>query len=177
VEVTSLRGAASLVIDRALQSGMVRAGWHIDDFPAFRKVGVRIFSPITTASEGFWQPPVWVAPDTWDYGRVDETLKKIVSGIPDAWILLRVELSAPAWWRERHAGETVKTRDAAGRIVPLLLPHAYPAFTGGERWIRGSPLHQYFRRAARHAPARDRKVHKQNPKCHFQFAAKNISSC
>ncbi len=79
VKVTPLRGVPSLVIDRVLQSGMVRAGWHTEDFPAFYHVGVRIFSPIATATAGFWEPPVWVAPDTWDYGHVDEILKKIGS--------------------------------------------------------------------------------------------------
>ena len=150
VKVTPLRGVPSLVIDRVLQSGMVRAGWNTADFPEFHKVGVRIFSPITTATAGFWESPVWVAPDTWDYGHVDEILKKIASGMPDAWILLRVELSAPAWWRERHASETVKLRDANGQILPLLLPHAYP---GGHRTVP-SWSSQLWRTDTAHALAR-----------------------
>ncbi len=135
--IVQAHGVPALSINGSLQTGFTRAGWHVENFADFAKVGVHLFSPIITASQGFWEPAVWTAPDAWDYRRIDVILQKILAATPDAWVMPRIELAAPTWWSKAHPGEMVQTRGEDGRIVPLLIPKPKPG--GANNLAHGAP--------------------------------------
>ena len=63
----------------------------------FRKTGVRVYSTVLDSG--------WVAPDTYDYTRVDYTLKCFFETVPDGYLLPRIGVDVPLEWCRQNPEE------------------------------------------------------------------------
>ncbi|MDZ7336419.1 MAG: hypothetical protein ONB33_12420 [candidate division KSB1 bacterium] len=79
----------------------------IETAPLFRQAGVKLLHPIIGLN---W---VWLAPDEYDWERLDEFFDRLLAQHREAMFLPRVLLDVPEWWKNLHPEEL---------IVPALLP-------------------------------------------------------
>ena len=70
---------------------------HLRYTREFRQTGVRIYSTILDNG--------WVAPDTYDYTRVDYTLKRFFEAVPDGYLLPRIGMDVPIEWCRQNPEE------------------------------------------------------------------------
>jgi len=111
----------------------------------FRQMGVRVYS--TPLDNG------WVAPDTYDYTRVDYTLKCFFEAVPDGYLLPRIGVDVPVEWCRQNPEEVFLyvagkglTRDEVQRRVATAkhecnffeLPDDYP----GIKELRAMPYEE-----------------------------------
>lgn len=70
--------------------------------PSYRKAGIRFLHPLIGPEVG------WTGPGKYDWSQFDKYFAKLLELVPDAYILPRVHLYAPVWWKEAHPEELVK---------------------------------------------------------------------
>ncbi len=104
----------------------------LDTTPEFREAGVEILYPILHISDG------WTGPDTYDWSRFDDFMLELLKMHPDAYLLPRVLLYAPDWWKDQHEDQLVKT------ILPFdhnnnMSTDSLLIGEGGQRWWRNDP--------------------------------------
>lgn len=107
------------------------------------EAGCRLFNFVTTCGEMVYGhcKPVWRGPDEWDFSEMDERAHAILDADPDALIMPRIFIGAPAWWREAHPAEMMQLEDGnyyyEEPFVPLVVPkkqrYDIPA---SEQWRR-----------------------------------------
>lgn len=71
------------------------------------EIGTQVFNFQTNCSAcdiGF-STPVWKGPDEWDFSQMDERAGTILNVKPDAWILPRIYIGTPEWWRQKYPEE------------------------------------------------------------------------
>jgi len=78
---------------------------------------------------------VWLAPDRWDYSKLDASVLSVLSAQPQARLLLRVFLSAPDWWDAANPNDLMLFAPGRHAIeVPGIAgERTYPAFSS-EKW-------------------------------------------
>ena len=118
-------GVPALSVDGTPHNGMLRASFNpTDETRLFAGAGVDVFSFVTTASRGFWEGPMWVAPERFAFAPFDQEVRRFLELAPGARLLPRLEMSAPDWWRDTYPDDVVQIRGADGKAEPLLLPAA-----------------------------------------------------
>jgi len=78
---------------------------------------------------------VWLAPDRWDYAKLDGSVLSVLDAQPKARLLLRVFLSAPDWWEAANPNELMLFAPGRHAIeVPGIAgERTYPALSS-EKW-------------------------------------------
>lgn len=79
-------------------------------FSQFAAAGTRLFNFAANLGEGFG-PPVWVAPDKFDFSVLDERAHTVIRADPDALIMPRILMTTPDWWREQNPEELLVLDD------------------------------------------------------------------
>ncbi len=74
-----------------------------------RKHGVRLISCMT--------PNSWMPDGDDNFGPIDHLFRQIIEAVPDALIIPRVTVNAPAWWLKKYPGARVVMQD--GETVEL----------------------------------------------------------
>lgn len=121
--VASHGGVPMAVLDGSAHNGMLRASFNAtEETKLFAEAGVDLFSFVNTASQGFWERAAWKAPGSFDFSHFDSEVRQFLAKAPDARLLPRLELSAPAWWREAYLDDLVQVCAPDGKTEPLLLP-------------------------------------------------------
>ncbi len=95
------------------------------DYDDFFACGYRLFSfcvyvgdcPINEENGTLrsWDPGLWRAPDVFDFAPLDAGMARICGKdfSREVYVLLRINLNMPAWWREAHPEELIHLRDRA----------------------------------------------------------------
>lgn len=92
------------------------------DYAGFEKVGYNLFSACiymggTPANETSGIRPlgrsIWTAPNTYDFSSVEETLRYTLGDNPSGYVLLRINVNTPYWWREENPEELTLMENGA----------------------------------------------------------------
>ena len=84
------------------------------DYAGFEKIGYNLFSACiymggTPANETSGIKPlgkaIWTTPNTYDFSSVEETLRYVLGDNPSGYVLLRINVNTPYWWREENPDE------------------------------------------------------------------------
>ncbi len=78
-------------------------------------IGLDVFNFQTNCGEDPYghSTPAWPEPDRWDFSQMDRRAGYILAAKSDAWILPRIYIEAPKWWRDRHP-EALQVLDHGG---------------------------------------------------------------
>ncbi len=82
-------------------------GIHLYCVPAY--LGDRGINP--RSGIGPFRPPIWTGEGTFDFRSLQEDLDKVLRADPEARILVRLHLDAPAWWEKRHPEHACRLPD------------------------------------------------------------------
>lgn len=69
---------------------------------SYRAAGIRFLHPLIGLETG------WSAPDRYDWKELEKYFAQLLTLVPDAFILPRLHVYAPAWWKEQHPDELIK---------------------------------------------------------------------
>ena len=93
------------------------------DYEAFAKIGYRLFSYAIYASDAptnefsgllkSWEKGCWIGENEYDFSALDNGMKLISKAEDknDFYILLRINVNAPYWWREKYPEELITYKD------------------------------------------------------------------
>lgn len=86
---------------------------NVRHFRQMSEAGADVFGfPANCGEEPYWHStPVWVGPGVWDFSEFDENVGKILEANPDAYIMPRINVSEPEWWREKNPSELMVYHD------------------------------------------------------------------
>jgi hypothetical protein len=71
----------------------------------FAEAGCDILNFVVEIAGYGYSRPMWAAPDEWDFRDLDERAHAVLTAAPNAWLLPRLYIDAPAWWCEANPGE------------------------------------------------------------------------
>ena len=107
-EIRMLNGRPTFFVDGKPFTDPLFATYVVDQHyfdQMARKAGIKLFNFTTTCGEMFYgqhAKPVWIAPDEWDFSRMDQRARMILKANPDALILPRIYIGAPKFWRDQN---------------------------------------------------------------------------
>jgi hypothetical protein len=104
-------GVPTFVIDGRPHSGVCYSSY--DTHPprleararAFGHAGCGIFNFVVEIAGYGYSRPMSVGPSEWDFGDLDERCGAVLAGAPDAYLLPRIYIDAPTWWRDANPDE------------------------------------------------------------------------
>jgi len=82
--------------------------------------------------------PTWKGPDEWDFSQMDERANRILKADPNAFMLPRIYIGTPLWWREKYPEEMI-VLDHGGKLYKepfnqvLNLRREYPSLAS-KKW-------------------------------------------
>ncbi len=97
------------------------------DYTGFYNIGYRLFSYCIYASDvstneetglnQAWEKSCWPAEDVFDFSALDAGMRRITGEHyeKEAWVILRVNINMPTWWRKKHPEELMHYAD--GRVL------------------------------------------------------------
>lgn len=87
-----------------------------DFFEQFARAGTKLYSyNINAGGHPYENIEVWVDPDTWDFGWIDERAEEVLKADPDALLIPRIYLGLPRWWCETNP-EELQVLDHGGTL-------------------------------------------------------------
>ena len=69
---------------------------------AMQRAGVRVITWGVGGATAHASDTGWRGGDTFDYHDLDAGAEMILQYIPDAWLIPRIAVTAPAWWMRQH---------------------------------------------------------------------------
>ncbi|MBI2302743.1 MAG: hypothetical protein HYU66_27880, partial [Armatimonadetes bacterium] len=120
--VGPLHGAPAFFIDGRPSSGICYSSYDARDIEMgrraaqFHDAGCRIFNFVVEVSGYGYSPPMWTGPEQWDFAELDRRAHTVLRNAPDAFLLPRIYLDAPAWWREQNPGEMMLLSTGSSRF-------------------------------------------------------------
>lgn len=69
---------------------------------AYREAGMRFLHPLVGLETG------WSAPGQFDWRELEKYFAKLLELVPDGFILPRLHVYAPDWWKQQHPDELIK---------------------------------------------------------------------
>lgn len=75
----------------------------------------------------------WTAPGTWDFKTAFQRFENARAMNPDVWLIARIHVDAPVWWRAANPDECTRYNSSTGT--------EYAACMGSEKWIADSSEH------------------------------------
>lgn len=136
------------------------------DYATFREMGYELFSACIymgdmPINEIAGAPPfdeaIWKDRDTFDFSVLDRLIAQTLGEIPTGYLLLRINLNVPSWWRKENPDELVKLSNGK-----TLMQSSF-----SEKWILDAQL--FFSKLKEHI---DNSVYKKNVIA-WQIAAMN----
>ncbi|HUT95893.1 MAG TPA: beta-galactosidase [Thermoguttaceae bacterium] len=116
-EIKPHNGVPALFLNGKPNAAMTYMTYHPEakHFASFGKAGVDLvsFSATSDFSHYGLAPPVWIAPEQFDYSTFDRRVLLILEANPEAYLIPRVYISSPPWWDEQHPEELVVWHDGA----------------------------------------------------------------
>jgi len=141
--VKSVGGVPTFVINGKPHSGVCYSTYDCSPDNLQRRVrqfaeaGCDIFNFVVEIAGYGYSRPIWAAPETWDFSDLDGRAHLILEAAPDAMLLPRIYIGAPAWWREENPGEMMLLDNGSTSFGEKLfaLPRAgeYPSLAS-EKW-------------------------------------------
>ena len=55
-----------------------------------------------------FEPPIWKSRDVYDFSVVDNVVRRALGDVPKGYLMLRVNVNVPRWWREENPDELVE---------------------------------------------------------------------
>lgn len=93
----------------------------------------------------------WTGPGKWDFGPSLDKLREAWDMNPDVWLIARIHIDAPAWWRAANPDECTRYNHSTGT--------EYAACMGSEKWLAdSSEFLTAFVRAIEGSPAAKRVI-------------------
>ncbi|MCL5270075.1 MAG: beta-galactosidase [bacterium] len=143
-QVKPHNGRPTLFINGQPHNDFCTMTYHpgLSEFKELAGIGIDLFSFSVTSDYSYYNlaSPVWKGPGEYDYSQIEERAKLVLEANPNAWILLRVYVSAPPWWMDQHPGDVctfeggaTEMKDqrvrAANKRVPSMASETWRAAT------------------------------------------------
>jgi hypothetical protein len=145
--VARLGGAPVFVINGKPHSGVCYSSYDTRDAEMgrraaqFRQAGCTVFNFVVEIAGYGYSPPMWTTPDQWDFAELDRRAHTILKAAPDAGLLPRIYIDAPAWWRQQYPeGMMVLSNGARSfgeKLFALSREGDYPSLASA-RWLAPS---------------------------------------
>jgi len=130
-------GVPTLVIDGQPYSGFCYSTYETSvgnlerRVGQFAEAGCRLFNFVVEISGYGYSRPLWPEKDRWDFTDLDDRARRILAVAPQALLLPRIYLDAPAWWCQEHPQELMVLDDGSTSFpdTPFALPRPgnYPS--------------------------------------------------
>lgn len=108
------------------------------EYDGFYNAGCRMFglcvyvgdNPVNEESGGLapFEKGIWVDEETFDFSEFEHNLKKIICNKDDVYVLLRINLNMPKWWRKKYPEELVLFNNGKKAMQSVF----------SEQWIKDS---------------------------------------
>ena len=87
-------------------------------------IGIELFNFQTNCAEDPYGhgTPTWPAPDRWDFSQMDARASAILAAKQDAYILPRIYIEAPEWWRAQHPEALQRLDHGGSTYLPGFAP-------------------------------------------------------
>ncbi len=142
-EVRQVGGVPAFVINGRPHSGFAYATYDTNPecmgrrAAAFAAAGCDIFNFVVEISGYGYSPPMWVSRQQWDFRELDARAHTILSNAPNAYLLPRIYIDAPAWWMAENPGELMVLENGATdfgeKLYALSRSGPYPSLAS-QRW-------------------------------------------
>ena len=131
--VHSERGGPRLFVNGRERYPFLATAFGLPTLAAtFRESGITMFNPLV-GTHG-----VWLAPGRYDWDGVDHYLGLLLDGCADAYLLPRLHLNPPRWWKELHPDEligyAVQPEAARSRLPPGLVEGTLDSSIWSDLW-------------------------------------------
>ena len=150
VEVRPHNGVPTLFLHGKPNASMTYMTYkpRMKHFASFGKAGVDLasFSATSDFSHYGLAPPVWIAPEQFDYSTFDRRVLLILEANPKAYLLPRVYISSPPWWDKQHPEELVVWHDGSRDQMQTGGKRTVPSWAS-EKWRKdtGEALRRFIR--------------------------------
>jgi hypothetical protein len=108
---------------RRVSTAIYRPGSHYERLggpPCIFERQIRLAAAAGVRFVSFPVPLPWPRPgEAVDWAGLDAACRRVLAANPDAWLLPRIPMDPPAWWREAHPDEVMQWEDGRReRAVP-----------------------------------------------------------
>jgi hypothetical protein len=136
-------GLPTFIIDGRPHSGVCYSSYDCSPENLSRRVrqfaeaGCDIFNFVVEISGYGYSRPLWPARDRWDFQDLDRRARTVLAAAPNAWLLPRIYIDAPAWWLQENPTEkmVLSTGATSFSAKHFALPRAGEyASLASEKW-------------------------------------------
>ncbi len=103
----------------------------------FAQAGCDIFNFVVEISGYGYSHPLWPRLDSWDFSDLDDRAHRILAAAPHAFLLPRIYIDAPVWWRAENPREMMVLDDGSTtfgtKLFALSRPGDFPSLAS-EKW-------------------------------------------
>lgn len=136
-------GLPTFVVDGRVHSGVCYSSYDCTPERLTRRVrqfaeaGCQVFNFVVEISGYGYSRPLWPERNRWDFRDLDQRAHLVLAAAPQALLLPRIYIDAPAWWLQENPGEKMLLANGAASFPSKLfaLPRAGEyASLASEKW-------------------------------------------